>query len=222
MPETSSLPSSKRLAQLGFKAESEYVWYWWPQGGIEPRTGLTKTYIPLSEGFVAIPAPQFSEIWKVLPKGITVKHLDEYPSWTYRIAAGANTKYKTKFVIGYQNLNGTWVDFYGSHESPTEALALLLIWLIENNHYNVEGVMSNKVDEEYDCMEEAERQWGHFQKRNNFRYIEPQVCETCKHVEKKYEGERACDHPDKYDDKLGEWLVTDVTYLSTCDKWEAQ
>jgi len=75
-------------------------------------------------------------------------------------------------------------------------------------------------EHEYDCMEEAGRQWEFFQEKNNFLYITPKCCETCNHVDFKYEGERDCDHPDKYDEELGSWSVTDVGYLSVCDKWE--
>ena len=78
------------------------------------------------------------------------------------------------------------------------------------------------TDEEYDCLTEAGKQWEFFQAKNNFRGISPKCCETCMHIEHQYEGERDCDHPDKYDKELlGGWSITSIDCLDLCDKWEA-
>lgn len=76
-------------------------------------------------------------------------------------------------------------------------------------------------DQEYANLLEAGRQWEHFKKANNYRMLEVKTCETCNHMDRGYEGERDCEHPDRFDsEKLGDWSMT-VDHLTTCDKWES-
>ncbi len=74
-----------------------------------------------------------------------------------------------------------------------------------------------RIDRDF---ERAIKEWGEFKKDNNLRGVDAETCETCKHVEFGYEGERNCTHPERYNPELGDWLLPGVDPLTVCDKWE--
>ena len=78
----------------------------------------------------------------------------------------------------------------------------------------------NEYNEDYDQMMQAEKEWEAFKKTNNFRGVYVETCDSCKHIDMGYEGERDCEHPERYNDELGNWTVMDVDHFSICDKWE--
>lgn len=79
------------------------------------------------------------------------------------------------------------------------------------------------VDKDYENMQQATREWESFKKANNFRGVDIKTCASCQHVECGYEGERDCEHPERYnDDELGRWCVSGVDDFAICDKWEAK
>jgi hypothetical protein len=76
------------------------------------------------------------------------------------------------------------------------------------------------VDEEYEWLEQAQKEWKKFQRINGYHSADVQVCATCSHVDFGYEGEISCEHPERYNPKLGNWSVSFVDHVDTCSKWE--
>ena len=134
---TLSLESSKRLAELGVKVETVCVWDFNAANGerylcdkgmadSKDRHRIPSTVLP------TIPSPIFEELWAVVPVFLEKK----LPSGKVKQCGVCMDKsYKGDAIISYSYMAERVIaspDF--RHNSPTEALGLLAIWLAENNH----------------------------------------------------------------------------------------
>ena len=112
---TLSLELSKKLHELGVVVVSEVFW-----ATMFPEKGelylYSNEFLSLPSNRVRIktlpiPAPTFEELWAVMPE---IAELTKVGGKTYADIDGESATQ--------------------SHESPTEALGLLAIWLAENGH----------------------------------------------------------------------------------------
>jgi hypothetical protein len=127
---TTSLDLSKRLHEKGFKAEHEYVWIEHYEGGKTIWSVFMTD--PLDIVNKSIPAFQFHELFEVVPEDI--EHEDG--RWS---GLNMGKSMTGNFVATYLHPS-TFVknQAYGK-ASPVEALGLLVEWLIDNGHLEVNG-----------------------------------------------------------------------------------
>jgi hypothetical protein len=127
---------SKRLHELGFgNVKCKYYWQipkWSTDGSAHNLIDADHYEIIRGEDFPDyIPAYTFEEIWGVLPDNIK----DDDGEMGVR-ALIRNGKLN---IIGYiyPDSDMEWIHWIATAESPAEAAAMLLVWLIENKHYEV-------------------------------------------------------------------------------------
>lgn len=127
-----SLELSKKLHELGVKVESEYVWAYCYSVKDNKMIWLP---CPFDEDDLVnkhIPAPTFEELWAVMPDAIKLEGDDNL----YQVELEAYKDVDGSTTIGYiidGSMQGHMEESF-DHESPTEALGLLAIWLAENGH----------------------------------------------------------------------------------------
>lgn len=121
-----SLELSKRLHDKGFRGKYEWV-YGHDLGGLCILAKCDK-----HEYTNEIPAYTFIELWRVLPQWIpNPKH----GKGQYDLEMGKNHN-GTKTCVCYETYEGgILTKSEHHHESPTEAIGLLLEWLIDNGHH---------------------------------------------------------------------------------------
>jgi len=125
---TASLESSKRLKELGWEGKREFVYVIMDDGLPSPAQS-----IEVSESFrysycKRVSAPTFEELWAALPEKIQFDEAYGFlDMWKVYY-----TKEIQQAVICYKNTSQMFSIF--KHKSPTEAAALLLIWVLENGH----------------------------------------------------------------------------------------
>lgn len=128
---TTNLDTSKRLKELGYAGESEYVWVVPEMGDAHVMVNNLGTHEAYSEERV-FPAYTFEELWQRMPDRIIIDTF-AYQLHVSKLMGGhARAFYQS---MGHQVEDWT----YEIDESPTEALSLLLIWCIENEHVAVGG-----------------------------------------------------------------------------------
>jgi hypothetical protein len=130
MNEHTSLELSRRLHEKGFRAEHDKVWvHHWSKDSMQWSLCDIDEDDKVNE---QIPAYTFTELWGVFPLKI---YTDDTPF--YLIIDRAVRKLPV-MSVGYKDIN---YEHYGSdvfnHESPTEALGLLVEWLIDEGHIEV-------------------------------------------------------------------------------------
>jgi hypothetical protein len=120
MIEHTSRELSQRLHEKGFRAEHAWSWMISCIDG-KPFCGDNENSIAHKR---ICPAYTFSELWGRVPKSITVNEhwrpLDIYPT--------------DKGEICFRYYQITPFNKF-KHESPAEAIGLLLEWLLDNGHY---------------------------------------------------------------------------------------
>ena len=119
MKEHTSLELSKRLHDKGFRGEHKYGW-------------ITKHYkeghgeIVEAENFlITFPAYTFTELWGVLLREIVIKTKGYEYRRTLDVYKYSDTGMELKYHQAVKVV----------HESPTEAVGLLLEWLIDEGYY---------------------------------------------------------------------------------------
>lgn len=110
-----SLPSARRLQELGFRGEHEKLWISWKSA---PWYIDSKQKGSYARGYKSVPAYTFTELWR------------EMPTWCRAEKGESGLTY----IQAYQPIRTASTK---AHESPAEAAALMLIWLIENGHKEV-------------------------------------------------------------------------------------
>lgn len=119
-----SQESSKRLHELGVKVENALVWVDYINGPI-----VVSSIPDMAE---SVPAPTFEELWAVMPHRIEIGGHQCVPIQ----GKTSNTTFVAYSIEG--SLGDTMSEIF-EHESPTEALGLLVIWLAENGHMKGDG-----------------------------------------------------------------------------------
>jgi len=120
MNEHLSQELSKRLHELGVVVESASDW---TKYGGDWQVLPSKDFVKMEK----FPAPTFIELWAMLPETILMNKM------TYDLCLAKNC---AKTMAGYfcpmPGCEDNVKEY--SHESPTEAAGMLLIWLAENGH----------------------------------------------------------------------------------------
>lgn len=127
MSEHLSQELSARLHELGVVVEFKSV-YSRKSGRLYPLH-LFEHELEMSE-FLA--APTFTELWAVILE--TFNYNGEQTSLDMWKSDGTEGLIEGEFCTKYRVWDRPILDSFRHHESPTEAIALLLIWLKENNH----------------------------------------------------------------------------------------
>jgi hypothetical protein len=117
--EHTSLELSKRLHEKGFRGEHKQVWF---EGKTQWHMGIKSAW--RDPRYKSIPAYTFTELWGVLPKWVKLHK--------FRHSSVA------RFLYG-----GVGHNF--EHESPAEAIGLLLEWLIGEGHYQCDTREGDKT-----------------------------------------------------------------------------
>jgi hypothetical protein len=117
MKEYTSLELSKRLYKKGFRAKSKHVWAY---GRIIPKHYATTNHFKVDAD-----ALTFTELWSVVPHKIIN---GKYHIEILKVYDGKTT------TIGYINNEGKNFMMNFFHESPAEAIGLLVEWLIDEGH----------------------------------------------------------------------------------------
>jgi hypothetical protein len=129
--EHTSRELSQRLKDKGFRGEHKSVWVSHPNvfGG-KPFVITVNHYHdnPDKDLIVLCPAWTFNELWGVLPEWIK-------ETWSL-ILLKEHSDGKT--VAGYESRVNLMQHSF-RHESPTEAVGLLLEWLIDEGHCDTNG-----------------------------------------------------------------------------------
>lgn len=127
--ENLSLDLSKKLKELGVVVESGHVWMIpnLDMKGLTHRLGLADDFID-SKLFCVIPAPTFEELWAVMP--VSLRSDDDFECGLFM-----DMSYNRNSNVGYNNIiHRKAVGPLFTHESPTEAAGMLLVWLAEHGH----------------------------------------------------------------------------------------
>jgi len=125
MNEHTSQGLSERLRDKGFRGEHEIVWIKTDGEWIRCNAVLASMF----RG--AIPAYTFSELWAVMPSIIPTEYGDIELDM-YKEGNSGPT-----ICVYWDVIEHTQESTFIRHESPAEAIGEMLIWLIENNYYEV-------------------------------------------------------------------------------------
>ena len=123
MKKHTSQELSQRLHDKGFRGEHE-------QEHMLLSSGKYMLVIAKDEWPDTIPAYTFTELWGVLPQ-VLDKPLCTYYLTLHKVHQGTIALYE------HPTIGHLWKR--EPHESPAEAVGLLLEWLIDNNHVEVKG-----------------------------------------------------------------------------------
>ena len=131
--QVATLEQSKKLKELGIGFESlfSYSWDWLCQPESDSILILTDV---VARSWCSYPAPTAEEIAELLPANFCIGSRE----YNWEISKGGGDKYyklrcQQYFAYGPPALLKEFIN-----KSLTQALASMLIWLIENNHINSE------------------------------------------------------------------------------------
>lgn len=120
-----SIELALRLKALGMGQTS--LCYWYQNEGIKPRVTMTLTQHSQRHAPQDIAAFTVSELGEMLPP--TIRFKNQGHLWIRKL--------RTAWQAGYLSDDHTW-ETCAQSDTEADALAKLLIWLIENGHVSVE------------------------------------------------------------------------------------
>jgi hypothetical protein len=132
--EHTSLELSKRLHEKGFRREHKRIWL---QVGVFPdKFRLYKgNQLDYTDG--DYPAYTFTELWGRVPDYIFQQYAMCQGHYDLRVSKTPEGLTRASYYDCGERMTLEPDDF--EHESPAEALGLLVEWLIDNGHMEVEG-----------------------------------------------------------------------------------
>ena len=126
--QVAALEQSKKLKELGIDLKT--IWMWWEEKG-EADVHITA---PIKPKYGELyPAPTAEEITELLPSILDANN---------KLFLLHTHKVLNSWQIEYSTGSGIRVDLFRRviNDSLTQALASMLIWLLENNHIKAEDL----------------------------------------------------------------------------------